>query len=125
MAFSTVHLAHCLKELFFVLLDKETRLLVHFFFLFFFFSLSLFNADPTYYDVLCVSQTSSAEEIKASYRKLVLKCHPDKVAGKEVRCSIATLLAVPLSLVSCWNLTSTEGYACRVALFSISWPERI
>ena len=31
------------------------------------------------YDALGVSPTATAEEIRKTYRKLVLKCHPDKI----------------------------------------------
>ena len=76
-----------------------------------------FNVDPNYYAVLCVSQTASAEEIKASYRKLVLKCHPDKVAGKEVHSSVA----IPPSLMaSCrWQITNTDTCALGLRFISI------
>jgi len=37
----------------------------------------------TYYDVLKVSPSSTAPEIKKSYRKMSLKHHPDKPGGDE------------------------------------------
>jgi DnaJ-domain-containing protein 1 len=38
----------------------------------------------SFYQVLGVSPSAPVEAIKLQYRKRVLKCHPDKVAGKEV-----------------------------------------
>ena len=31
-----------------------------------------------YYEILCITKTASEDEIKASYRKLALKFHPDR-----------------------------------------------
>ena len=37
----------------------------------------------SYYDILNVSKTATAQEIKKSYRKLALKHHPDKGGDEE------------------------------------------
>jgi hypothetical protein len=36
---------------------------------------------PTYYDVLQVERDASAERVRAAYRKLAQKYHPDKMPG--------------------------------------------
>lgn len=36
---------------------------------------------PTYYDVLQVERDASAERVRATYRKLAQKYHPDKMPG--------------------------------------------
>ena len=42
------------------------------------------DSASTFYEVLGVSQSAAVEAIKLQYRRRVLKCHPDKVPGKEV-----------------------------------------
>lgn len=45
------------------------------------------SADQEYYDILGLTSDASFEEVKAAYRKLSQKCHPDKVnhLGEEFR----------------------------------------
>lgn len=40
------------------------------------------EAPDLLYTVLRVEQTASSEEISKAYRKMALRCHPDKHAGK-------------------------------------------
>ncbi|OAL07679.1 heat shock protein DnaJ, partial [Phaeosphaeriaceae sp. SRC1lsM3a] len=40
---------------------------------------------PDLYKALGIDKTADAATIKASHRKLVLKCHPDKVKDPELR----------------------------------------
>ena len=37
----------------------------------------------THYEVLGVAASASVDSIKAQFRKLVLRCHPDKVPDKQ------------------------------------------
>ncbi|CAA7403802.1 unnamed protein product [Spirodela intermedia] len=41
------------------------------------------RAQETYYDVLCVEETASYEEIRAHYKAAVLRSHPDKLSSKQ------------------------------------------
>ncbi|KAI8501549.1 DnaJ sub C member 7 [Branchiostoma belcheri] len=48
------------------------------------------NVQSDFYQVLGVERFATAEEIKKAYRKLALKCHPDKHAGASEDEKIAT-----------------------------------
>lgn len=39
--------------------------------------------NQTYYDILCINNNATIEEIKKSYKKLALKTHPDKNNGND------------------------------------------
>jgi curved DNA-binding protein CbpA len=36
-----------------------------------------------YYQILGISVTATADEVKAAYRRLVMNCHPDRHPGRE------------------------------------------
>ena len=47
-----------------------------------------------YYEILCVNENSSIDEIKRSYRKLSIKYHPDKDKTNKVDVSKIVVVAI-------------------------------
>ena len=61
-----------------------------------------YSLNQTYYEILGVTQTAQLKDIRDAYRKLALKCHPDKdplnpraVAAFQQVCKTITLQDVP------------------------------
>ncbi|XP_026840476.1 DPH4 homolog isoform X1 [Drosophila persimilis] len=44
----------------------------------------MYKMMPDFYEVLKVSETANFEEIKGSYKQLILQCHPDKLQQHDV-----------------------------------------
>ena len=68
------------------------------------------HAKRTHYEVLGVTVTASAEEIKAAYRRKIREAHPDAVGAKASSAEVA-------AINEAWNVLSQSG---RRALYDRS-----
>lgn len=67
------------------------------------------RAQETYYDVFCVEETASYEEIRAHYKAAVLRSHPDKLSSKQAIGDHGEVQERFLKIHKAWEVLSDAG----------------